>query len=345
MSATGDFDTFINGLSPSTTYYFKARADGGIYGAAYGNELSFTTSHLPPSMWTESATDVMTSAATLNGKLYLTGSASSVDVSFEWGTSRGGPYPNTTPSQTLTSPEVYLYDLTGLSPDTTYYFRAKGDGGIYGTGYGEEQAFTTGANPPIVATTDAGNLTSTSAALNGNLLSLGSSTSVDVSFVWGTTQGGPYPNSTTPAVRSSTGSFSSSISGLTPLTVYYFRAKASGGIYGVNYGQEMSFITPTIPPSVTTNNASNVTSSSATLHGNLSSMGRAGSVIVSFLWGTQKGGPYPTSSPAGSKNGPAAFWVNLTKLPAGKTFYYFAKPDAAPPANANATEKDFPTLP
>src|SRR5690606_15892515 len=45
-------------------------------------------------------------------------------IIWEWGTTPGGPYPNTVPSADVAalSPST---DLTGLAPSTTYYYRAR----------------------------------------------------------------------------------------------------------------------------------------------------------------------------------------------------------------------------
>ena len=50
---------------------------------------------------------------------------------------------------------------------------------------------------PSVLTYYANSVTTTSARLRANLTSLGTADNVTVSFVWGTTPGGPYPNETT----------------------------------------------------------------------------------------------------------------------------------------------------
>jgi hypothetical protein len=47
MYETGTFDAEIGGLTPNTTYYFQAKAEGSI---VYGAELSFTTLVGPPLM-------------------------------------------------------------------------------------------------------------------------------------------------------------------------------------------------------------------------------------------------------------------------------------------------------
>lgn len=343
MTSTGVSHAYVTGLSPFTTYYYRARADGGVYGAAYGNEFNFTTNHLEPIMWTGDALDVMTSAATLEGNLILPGSASTVSASFEWGTARGGPYPNSTSTQVLTKPQAFRAHVNGLTSGTTYYFRSKGDGGIDGTGYGSEQVFTTGSNPPSVATSDASGITNNSAVLNGNLSALGAASSVNVSFEWGTTQGGPYTNSTTVQSMTTKGAFNSTLSGLTPCMAYYFRARADGGIYGTSHGDEKSFLTPASQPAVTTNGAASVTSSSANLCGSLTYLGRATTVNVYFRWGTTRGGPYPNTTPRISRTTPASFITGISGLSSHSSYYYTAVADGGAYGITYGQEQGFTT--
>lgn len=93
---------------------------------------------------------------------------------------------------------------------------------------------------PSVTTNDATGITTNVATLHADLTSLGTSSSVEVSFEWSTSSGS-YANETTAEVRTSTGSFSFEITGLNPDTTYYFRAKAAGE--GTNYGSEVEFTT------------------------------------------------------------------------------------------------------
>ena len=92
---------------------------------------------------------------------------------------------------------------------------------------------------PTVTTNTAALVTTTSATLNGYLSSLGTASSVTVSFEWGTTTS--YGSETTPTTKSSTGSFSATLSSLTPANTYHFRAKLVGRSTG--YGTDVSFIT------------------------------------------------------------------------------------------------------
>jgi len=93
--------------------------------------------------------------------------------------------------------------------------------------------------PPAVDTNPAGNITSISATLNGNLTSLGNASTVSVSFEWGLDTS--YGNETTPGNMTSPGPFSADLGNLTPGTTYHFRAKAVGD--GTAYGNDMTFST------------------------------------------------------------------------------------------------------
>jgi len=321
--APGTFQAAITGLSPFTTYYFKALANGGIYGTGYGAEENFTTNRLPPVMDTDGAVDVMTNAAILDGNLYLMGTATTVNASFEYGTVHGGPYIGT-PAQAMAGPDAYQAQLTGLATDTTYYYRAVGNGGDNGTGYGGERTFTTGKHPPIASTAAAGSITAGSAVLNGNLLSVGSSLSVNVSFQYGTRQGGPYTGVTTPQAKAAPGDFQAPISGLSSHTAYYYRAVAEGGIYGTGYGREMSFITANVPPLVVTGDATNITTNAARLNGNLSSLGTSPIATVSFQWGTDPG-VYTGETAAHAMAATGSFSAGLSGLTPGGTYYFRAK--------------------
>jgi len=94
-----------------------------------------------PLVTTSDASSVTTSGATLNGDLTDLGTAQSVGVSFEWGTSTTYGYTTTVVSVNQTG--VFSATLSGLNPATAYHFRAKADGD--GTGYGLDSTFTTAA--------------------------------------------------------------------------------------------------------------------------------------------------------------------------------------------------------
>ena len=94
-----------------------------------------------PTVTTSAVSNVAVSSVTLNGNLTYLGTATSVSVSFQWGTSSGSYLDNETAAQTMTNTGTFSCDLTGLSSVATYYFRAKAVGD--GTTYGSEVSFKT----------------------------------------------------------------------------------------------------------------------------------------------------------------------------------------------------------
>jgi hypothetical protein len=95
-----------------------------------------------------------------------------------------------------------------------------------------------------VSTSNASNIGPSSATLNGSLDSMGLASSVEVSFIWGIDDGGPYPNETTASTMTDPGSFNFNLEDLHPTgETYYYKAKADGGTEGIVYGEQKSFTT------------------------------------------------------------------------------------------------------
>lgn len=132
----------LNGLSPSTTYHCRVESTiGGIKLVAVSPDFTFNTlpAHIPPGVITVGALPVGSTSALLWGILYNKGSASSVAVYFQWGTTTS--YGHQTAQQTLTGPNIFLALATPLAPNTTYHFRAVAVGD--GTSYGQDEILRT----------------------------------------------------------------------------------------------------------------------------------------------------------------------------------------------------------
>ncbi len=328
----------LGSLAPHTTYYFRAKAVGnGGHGTSYGDEKSFTTLSTPPSVTTDNATSVSFFSARLKGNLTDLGTASSANVSFLWGTNPGNLTAETT-AQILSANVTFYYDLGGLSDNTTYYFRAKAVG--HGTSYGDEENFTTLlTTPPAVTTDNATSVSPFSARLNGTLTSLGTTSSANVSFLWGINPGN-LTSETPVQTLSANVTFYYDLGSLSDNTTYYFRAKAVG--HGTSYGDEESFTTLVpVPPSVTTDNATNIGSFSARLNGTLTSLGTASSANVSFRWGTSSGN-LTSETPVQTLSANVTFYSNLTGLSANTVYYFRAK--AVGHGTSYGDEKSFTTL-
>jgi len=116
-----------------------------IYGWGLIDALAAVGGTTPPQVTTNDASDITTSAAKLNGSLDDLGTASSVDVSFEWGKTSGAPYANETAAETMNVTGAFDFDLSNLDSGTIYYFRTKAVGDD--TSYGAERHCMTIALP------------------------------------------------------------------------------------------------------------------------------------------------------------------------------------------------------
>jgi len=101
--------------------------------------------YAPPVVTTGAASEVTSSTAVLNGRLNELGSASSVTIAFEWGTTHSYGFAAT--AQNIGSAIDFTVALSNLLPNTTYYFRAiaVSDGSYFGA----EKSFKTSAAPSV----------------------------------------------------------------------------------------------------------------------------------------------------------------------------------------------------
>lgn len=134
----------ISGLAPSTMYHFRVVATNSA-GTTDGTDMTFTTLP-PPSIDSESVANVTATDATLQAQINPNGGDTTYQ--FQYGTTTS--YGSTAPASPVdigsgTSDVAASATLSGLSPNTTYHFRAVADG----TYFGPDRTFTTyAANLP-----------------------------------------------------------------------------------------------------------------------------------------------------------------------------------------------------
>ena len=307
------FSVAVSGLQSFTTYYYKAYAANAL-GSVEGEVMQFTTV-IKPSVTTNAATDIYSASATLNGNVTNHGGTTGTIRGFLYGTSADNLADSVTSG---TGSGTYSQPVAGLAPSTTYYFKAFASNSA-GTVYGEVKQFATkAAVPPTVQTNAATAITATSATFGGNVTAAGNDPVTVRGFVWGTSSSNLSNNV---EVGSGTGSFTKEITGLSHSTTYYYKAYATNAI-GTNYGEVKQFTTssPNMP-TVQTNNASSITSSGATLNGNVTADGGATVTIRGFVYGTSAS---DLSQNVQSGSGTGSFTKALTGLSSSTTYYYKA---------------------
>jgi hypothetical protein len=281
--------TGCNGQSSDVT----ATSPEGINLDVIGYDLVRT-----PIVTTNAATNVASFSATLNGSVNPNGLTTTVH--FQYGTTTS--YGSTTANQTFTGNTTrnVAANISGLSASTTYHFRIVATN-TAGTRFGSDRTFTTlsPTGAPVVTTNPATNVASFSATLNGSLDPHGLTTSVY--FQYGTTTS--YGLTTAPQSRTGNTyvNISANISSLSANTVYHFRIVATNSA-GTKFGSDRTFteLTATGPPVVTTNPATNVASSSATLNGSLDPHGLTTSVYFQYGTTTSYGHTTPMQSQTGN---------------------------------------------
>jgi len=269
------------GLNLPTTGLLRVRARTA--GSAYGGSSSLVETvapfFIPP---TQVATNVTPTSATLHGSVDPAGTETI--ARFDFGRQPDLSDATPTPDQMLgsNSGAVPVSEArSGLTPNTTYYFRiVRISSGI--TTVGEILPFTTEQVAPAVATLPASGTTIVSAMLHASVNAFGQATSGH--FEYGTDSALAGATST-PDIDLGSGQgavpLDQNIAGLLDATTYYFRAIATNST-GTTQGQILSFTTPGIAPIVVTQPAEDVMLNGATFPGTVNPNGLATTAHFEF---------------------------------------------------------------
>jgi len=264
-----------------------------------------------PQPWavTLPATEVSYTSARLNGIAHPGWGGS---FAFEWGTSTAfGNW--TSPNQMLPGTNAVPFSalLSGLTPNTTYYFCASHTGGDC-----DYRSFTTLPEAPQVSTLHAAAVSTNSAMLNGTVNPNAWSTTAW--FQWGATTNYGNLTAVTPLGNGTTG-LHTPLAGLTPSVTYHFRIVAMND-YGLVYGSDQSFTTLG-SPLVSTLPATGVSATMAALNGTANPNGLP--TTAWFQWGaTTNYGNLTSMTDLGSGTTTLPLSAPLTGLTPGVTYHF-----------------------
>ena len=229
----------ITGLNPGITYHFRVKAVNSL-STTYGDDQTFTTLAALPTTTTASATSIASGSATLNGTVNPNAAATTVTFDYGITVSYGSSLTAIQNPLTGTASQAVSASLTGLTPGTTYHFRAKAANSV-GTTNGSDQSFVYPAVAPTVVTGSASTVSLTTATLSGTVNPYGTSTTYY--FEYGTTSSyGSITGLRNAGSGWSDTSVDANILGLSPNTIYHYRLVATNNT-GTTDGQDQTFTT------------------------------------------------------------------------------------------------------
>ncbi|MCR5861311.1 T9SS sorting signal type C domain-containing protein [Flavobacterium sp. J372] len=331
----------------STVYirwsYTELGGSGSRDGIALDNvSISYATGNPPTVASTVTATAITTTGAASGGNISSNGGATL--------TERGVVYSSTATTPTIshsksvatgTATGDFTTTLTGLTPGTLYYYRAYATNAA-GTSYAPTVLSFYTASLPTVTTTAQSNVTTTSATGGGNVTALGTTGGTSVTASTVTAKGIVWALSTSadPTITTNlgitndgtgTGSYPSTLTGLSMNTSYKYRAYATSP-EGTSYGSIVTFSTLNIvaPTVVTTtfNNQDDAGVNSANIKGSVTNNGNAAIVRKGFVWNST--GENLTVDNANATtvddtdDTDAAFTIAISGLLPNSRYYYIA---------------------
>lgn len=146
----GSFNTVLTDLTPNTLYYVRAYATNAT-GTAYGPVIQFRTlaPSLPSGVSTNSVTNITYNSAQAGGFITSDGGSAVTARGVCFSASINAPtVNNSTVVISGSGTGVYIANLSGLQPNTTYYVRAFATN-VSGTAYGNVLSFKTNYNLSI----------------------------------------------------------------------------------------------------------------------------------------------------------------------------------------------------
>lgn len=341
-SGVGFFSETVNNLSQNTRYYYRAYAINSCGTTYSSEEKSFTTKSCSISVTTNAATNISFNSVTVSGMITSGNIPPILRRGVVWDTKSMPDISLSTKIEIGLGGGSFNINLTNLRSNTRYYYRiyAINDCGPY---YGKEESFVTLNCSPVIITVPIRDITINSAIAGGIISSNNGYDIIERGVVWDTKS---KPDITL-ATKSRNGAgnlaFTSYLINLMPNTLYYYRAYATNSC-GTSYGNEISFTTIGCRINISTNDATNITSNSATT---ISTITDANVEITAkgIVWDTKTA---PNANLLNTKStngiGIGTFTSNLLNLLPNTRYFYRAYANTNICGTLYGSEKSFNTL-
>ena len=315
----GSFTSSITGLTPNTKYYVRAYATNSE-GTAYGNEQSFTTNAVVGATVTTTTPSSLTSTTAVSGGNITSDGGAPITASGVCWAPTANPIATGLHTTDGTGTGTFTSNITGLTPGTAYHVRAYATNS-FGTAYGADVPFNSAAIVPTVTTTAISAPTQTTATSGGNVTSDGGSAVTARGVCWTSGAADPVVTDSHTTDGTGTGTFTSSLTGLTPNTTYKVRAYATNAI-GTAYGAVVPLTTsPVLLATVTTAAVSTFTASGAVTGGDVTASGGGAITARGVCYGTTANPDITTGTVTTDGTGTGTFTSTLSGLTDGTVYY------------------------
>ena len=318
---TLNYSSNITGLIPGTTYHLRAYATTST-GTYYGEDLEFTTyqTNTAPIISTDNTSSTELTNTICQSTILFNGDSEITLKGFCWGTSENPTIDDEFIPIEGVGTGTFSGTITGLSEGTTYHVRAFATNNN-GTSYGQDVVFKTNTSVelPTITSNPITTIEGTTANCGGTILADGGAPILEKGVCWNTDPNPTADLITRTIYGTGIGKFTSTIYGLSGGTTYYVRAYATNNI-GTSYGNEVSFKTAAVPPSLTTTDISAITSLSATTGGIITADGGAAITQRGVCWSTASD-PTINNSKSSDGLGIGTFISNITGIVPGSKYY------------------------
>lgn len=276
MSSTGTYAMNVTALEENTDYDYRAECGSG---ASYGDVKTFTTPGdlVPPTVETGNATNIYAKNATLNGQLTDAGTHDGdLTCWFDYRNTSTDEWIYTMDDVSVAEGESFSIDVTELYNDTDYEYRAACEGDGEDTGDVETFSTTLDSDEPVAPTVvlesasgpTVYNINESCVSVQAHLTDYGTSSDVSCWFEWKKDSASSW-SSTTPLSTVIEGDyFTGELTGLQSLTLYDYKAVCESPD-GESETDVDSFTTEGDDLYVETDDATNITNTSAVLNGDL----------------------------------------------------------------------------
>ena len=314
----GTFSVSITGLSASTTYHIRAYAlnENGI---TYGETKSIQTKDGNATVTLGEIGNITALTASASVTVTDAGSATLQSCGICWSTN---PNPTITDSKTIASGitlnTAYTCNIVELQPNTKYYVRGFATTDVTTT-YSTSKSFTTITGLPIV-TTGIASSTATSFTCAGEVTSDAGYVVSERGICYSRTNSEPTILDSKATSGSGKGTFSVTVSELSPSVLYYVRTYATNS-NGTAYGNVVSITTKSGGATVSTGAITNIKALTATGSVTVSNAGGASLQSCGICWSTNPNPTIEHNKAIGGNQINTTYACNLSSLTPNTTYY------------------------